>query len=99
MLTRDRLKTVEQSKSSGWLSNGSVLGALAGAGFGIVGGMAALMGMPAVDAASAATVASSVPLAGLGEFGLTLPVVLGSCLAGVGTIAGAFVDLSEHTDK
>lgn len=99
MLTRDRLNSVEQSKSGGLLSNGALLGSLVGAGVGIIGGVAALMGVPAADVAATAGFVSSVPMAGLSEFGVTLPIVLGSCLAGVGTIAGAFIDLSDRTDK
>ncbi len=99
MLTRERLKSVEQSKSGGLLNNGAVLGSLAGASVGIIGGVAALMGMPAADVAATAGFVSSVPMTGLSSFGVTLPIMLGSCLAGVGTIAGAFLDLSDRTDK
>lgn len=99
MLTRERLKSVEQSKSGGLLNSSVVLGALAGAGVGIIGGVAALMGVPATDVAATAGFVSSVPMASMGEFGITLPIVLGSCLAGVGTIAGAFIDLPDRTKK
>lgn len=89
MLTRERLTTVEQSQRG--LGGNMVVGAFAGAGVGLAGGIAALMSSPIVEA--------SVQMASAGSFGITLPIMLASCLAGVGTIAGAFLDLTKDTDR
>ncbi len=91
MLTRERLVTVEQSQSQRGLGGNMVVGAVAGAGVGLAGGIAALMSSPIVEA--------SVQMASVGSFGMTLPLMLASCLAGVGTIAGAFLDLTKDTDR
>lgn len=58
----------------------AVLGGVAGAGLGVLGGIGLVSGV--------------VPgLAALGALGAAMPLMMGSCMAGVGAIAGSYVDL------
>lgn len=59
----------------------AIMGGLAGAGLGVLSGVALASGiLPNLE-----TIAS---------FGPTLPAMLGMCMTGVGAIAGSFVDLT-----
>jgi hypothetical protein len=70
----------EQSQEQARTTN-TVAGGIAGAGLGVLSGLGLASGM--------------VPdLEMVASFGVTLPVMLGTFMAGIGAIAGSFVDLS-----
>ncbi len=60
-------------------------GGLAGAGIGILCGVGMASG--------------AIPqLTVLNELGITVPLMLGSCMAGIGTILGTYVDLTSFVN-